>query len=322
MTTDDARVAWVESPLQLLNAIEWGALGQDRVDVAVRAGMAQVAHTAALLAPHLPDQVSIAGEFTQARRSPFGEASRRLIGDAHSGQVRRVLAGARASDLVLVDDGSGTLPLAGQIAERASLARPWGKESAAARALGAIAATRIHAGVRSGDVTLFTAYEDAAEVKRAQQAGLRIVPNAYAWLRRVSVPDVASAAETVILGNALAVDGLIDPQSYAGWVAGKAVPGAVYFPHRREHKVTLDRYARDTGVEIAKVTVPIEVVLASSVGVARVHTLPSSAIQSLRRVLAGRARVQVDEVPESWWSDQVTAPWREMLGSMRGLADE
>ena len=321
MSSQDARVAWVESPLQLLNAVEWAAARDQALNIALRAATSQVAITAERIESHLPAGVTVLGEFETAGSSPFAGASQRLIGDVHSGQVATVLASRGVRDAVVVDDGSAAGVAARQIALGVPLIRSGQVPAAHARALLLVAARRLRAAARGGRLELFTAYAGEDGVARLAGTGATIVENRYAWVRGMRRPGAAVGGR-VVLGSALAVDGHLRRDAYQRWLERTAAPGAAYFPHRRESERDLDRYRLIRGLRVHEPELPVELELASAVGLRSVTSLPSSAVTSLRHVLGGDIEIVVDDVPDEWWAEDADPEWRRTIQGMARGGDD
>ncbi len=191
-----ARVGWVESPLQLVNAVEYAAAVGDPVHLCLRAGVPQLGDTGRLFAPSLPRGVTMSGPWRSATRSPMTMARRRLIGDANSGQLRALTTFTGAQDLVVVDDGSGTLSLARRLAKGLPLARHGKQESALHRVLGAAASVRMRTAAEDGRLTVFTAYPEADAVGALLLAGdgPAALEHALLHLRQHALADNADRA--------------------------------------------------------------------------------------------------------------------------------
>jgi hypothetical protein len=260
--------AWVESPLQLLCVVEWAFARGESVRIVPRSGGAQLAATAARLREiGLPDGVSIEGP----RPLPALGSDHWVIGDAFSGMTRSALALRMPRRLTIVDDGTITLRLPPVLEGSAPLSRP--TDSAAARAIAELAASRLRQLAETESVELFSYYALPVPMR---------TPNRFRWLRSRGL--VSSAPQRVFLGSAAVVDGLMPEPQYLELVAASAP--ASYFPHRRETLSQLQRVAALPGVEIEHRGLPIELVLAGA-REASVLSMPSSAVETLRIILLG-----------------------------------
>ncbi|MDO9063279.1 MAG: hypothetical protein Q7U41_01805 [Microbacterium sp.] len=311
-------VAWVESPLQLLNAVEYGATGV-RLDVLPRQGVRQLERTVEVIRDRLPEGVRILQPVRSAADRRFRTAAHRVIGDAFSGQFRLLLVRAPRPGLTVVDDGSLTLHLASALIE-GPFGRMAQRESAGMRLLGRAASARLRAAAARGAVGVFTVYADAPEVRRLDRAGFRVVRNEYTWLR--ALPPVADlpGRPTVVLGSALVTDAQIGLADYTAWLTALARQAPIeYLPHRRESDEQLAAIGSIPGVRVARTDLPAELVLASASAVRRVLTFPSSAVATLGAILPA-GRVEVVSVPEHWWLPSADPALRRAFAAMAPAA--
>jgi hypothetical protein len=308
------RIAWVESPLQLVNAVEYAAATGEPLRICLRARAKQLQYTANTLAPHLPDGVSISGSWALAYLSPFMFARKRLVGDAYSGQFRLAVALTGVRDLVAVDDGSAMLNFATQVLEARPLRRSGKAEGWLARRLGRIASLRLHHTLQHGGMRTFSAYSEDEELTALAAAGATVLHNRYRWVRKTKFVKDDDAMETVVLGSALHDDGFVKGAAYQEWVQQQVAAGAgVYFPHRREKAKSLKHFKHTEGLKVRKAELPIEIVLASSRTVTTVITLPSSVVATLRSILPEHVEVRVCPVPEQWLTKKADDDLRAKL---------
>jgi hypothetical protein len=116
---------------------------------------------------------------------------------------------------------------------------------------------------------------------------VRVVPHTLCWVRRTSRPT-ALPGNRVLLGSARVVDGLMPAHEYLAWVASQARSGDLtYLPHRRETDATIAVIAGFPGVHLLDTGLPVELVLAGYTEPLEVISQPSSALTTLRHVLAG-----------------------------------
>jgi len=315
VTPRGARVGWVESPLQLINAVEAAAALREPSHLLLRGGVAQLAATARWIEPHLPDGVALAAA-AAATDSRFRDAPRRLVGDAFSGQFRGVVVATGVRDLVVVDDGSAALHLGAVLAGTERFSRMGQRESAVQRTLGSLTGARLRAAARSRRVTLVTAYADHPVMRTVP--GERIVPNRYSWLRSLDAAPPAALGSVVVLGSALAIDGYVDTARYERWATAHA--GASYLPHRREDPASLARL-RAAGLDVIEPGLPAEIVLGCARGLTEVRSLPSSTGATLARVLPEGARLRVDAVPVDWWTPRADETFRATLAYLASADD-
>lgn len=265
MTSSSRASAWVESPLQLVCAVEYAALAGIPLRVVPRAGAAQLEATAERLRTlGLPSGVEIA----QPRAVPAVAGSHAVIGDAFSGRVQSAMAVRMPRRLTIVDDGSASLRLPAALAGTTSLSR-----SGAATRISRLTRTRLNEIDRVGDLELFSYY-------RLPHPAW--IPNRFSWL--VSRSAAGLPAGPVVLGSAGVVDGLVAEEAYLRWLSAQPT-GARYLPHRRESSSTISA-AVTFGFEVVDSGLPVELSLLGSRGL-EISTLPSSAADTLRIVLAG-----------------------------------
>jgi len=274
MAGERAAFAWVESPLQLLCAVEYAALASIPVRIVPRAGARQLAATAVRLRElGLPEGVQI----TEPKALPLTSADHWVIGDTFSGRVQTLLAVRMPQRLTIVDDGLDSLRLPTALAGRSQLSR-----SGARTALATLAAERLRSLDGRGALELFSYYPLRHPAR---------IPNRFTWLGARRTPSLQSGQ--VVLGSAAVVDGLMSEDTYLDWVA-RQPRDAVYFPHRREETRLLERIGA-LGLTVTVTGLPIELVLAGARALS-ITSLPSSAVDSLRIVLAGTgSTITVDD---------------------------
>ena len=261
--------AWVESPLQLLCAVEYASLAGIPVRIVPRAGALQLTATSERLRSlELPPGV----EITEPHMLPLPSSKHWIIGDAWSGVVHSLLAVRMPQRLTVVDDGSASLRLPRALAGRSSLSR-----SGRPTALADLAAARLRSLDGRGALELFSYYRLDHPAR---------IPNRFGWLS-ANRPEALTGGD-VVLGSASVVDGLMSESRYLDWVS-RQPRGATYFPHRRESLHQLEQVA-SLGLTVETTGLPIELVLAGGRGL-RVTSLPSSAVDSLRILLAGTGSI-------------------------------
>jgi hypothetical protein len=296
-----ARVAWVESPLQLLNVVEYAASTTRAVLIEPRAGVLQLDQTVAAIRSQLPANAEITAPVASISSSRFRLAHSRIVGDVYSGQFRSLVATTGIRDLVIVDDGSATVHFAATLGV-APLVRMAQTEGVLMRALGRYLGSRLVAAAADGRVTLFTTYSSDPSVQKLASRGVRLVANHYDWLRSVTPATGVVHHPLIVLGSALVTDGQVGVENYLDWVRSlaKAEPLS-YLPHRRESAAQRGAVAAIPGVTVEPGILPVELVLGASHALHRVETLPSSAVATLRAILPTEVDITVTPVPESWW---------------------
>lgn len=329
--TDAAARALVESPLQLVTAVEAVAAGVVPArDVRVLArtdvpGLPAVAAELSRLG--LPDGVVVSRD---GRARPPATAARHVLvlGDAASGRSQAALLTSRRPDhVVVVDDGLATLHALRALADAdgadgATLVRVGVAAGGARRRLADAAAGVLRGLAARGRLTVFTALELPADLGTALAAtGARVVRDDLAWL--ASLPQTDRIAEpVVVVGSAMVADGLLRAGPYVRWVQEQAEQGSVrYLPHRRQTPEVLAALRATPGVAVDRAGLPVELRLAGLRAPQRVVSLPSTALALLPVVLAGSGvRVEPTVPPDAWWHPGVSREVRDHLVSVVAAA--
>lgn len=311
---------WVESPLQLLSAVETHAAGLLGTDIRIvpRLGMPLEATTQALL-NHAPGGVRFE---PAARRPPLPKspADRFVTGDAYSGKVQRALmAGVKAKEIVIIDDGMATLALIKQLISEdpLPLVRARTRNSAARLAMGLACWHRLRQLGREGRLLIVSALQvDAVSRQRMAELGIKFAQHKFEWLATQPVAE-RFTEPTLLIGSAMVADQLIHEEPYLQWVRDIADEGPVaYFPHRRETPELLEKIAQHGQVVLKEHTVPIEMRLRVLRPGQEIRALPSTVIPSLRLLLGPDARYLYPQaVHENWWTAGTPRELREHLSS-------
>lgn len=298
ITTTEPRVgqalALVESPAQLLNAVEWAAAHQTPVDVVIAAprgahGRLQL-HSVAEFAQATPHVTGIGwcearvgggASLLRALRSlapRVQQADVLVLGDPFSRLLQTLAPLFGGSRLVVVDDGTATLEFAERLAAREPVVR-WhkGRISEADKLL-ARAASR---SLRRAEI--FT----AMPVPGHTAAVLDVRRNGYHWLRAL-FPTPERKPGATLVGTSLVETGIIGDQAYLGAVAAlvRRRDLRCYYAHRRESVAKLDAIAQ-LGVRVVRPLLPLEMELAQGPVTDRVLSFPSTVLHTLPIVLDG-----------------------------------
>ncbi|WP_421075317.1 MULTISPECIES: acylneuraminate cytidylyltransferase family protein [unclassified Microbacterium] len=328
-------VAWIESPLQLLGAAEWAHAHGTVIDVACRL-TTQVPETAAELS---------------ARRAPLGDmlpyfgipwrllARHRhwIVGDGFSGQFRLAASVLRPDRVTFLDDGANTLALADALTGRRPYARPGQTERGLTARFGPSALEHLRRRAHAGGVDLFTAFALGDERTAALGTlGVGVGAHGFGWLRDSAHSDRmrrAVGGDRLLLGSARPVDGHMPLPDYIAWVADEAAAEPVtYLPHRRETDEQLDLVSALPGVTVARLGLPVELVLAGAGRPLEVLSLATSATTTLSLLLEGTGSVLrekdgivrrtgepfADELPGRTASDETAAVGARELGGSGG----
>ncbi|MDM7832442.1 hypothetical protein [Cellulomonas edaphi] len=320
--------AVVESPLQLLGALEAHAAGLagGRTQIRVRSGVPALDAAARTLdAAGLPDGVEMHLGAT-ARDVDDVPRGAWLVGDAFSGQWQAAFVRRRAHGrVVLLDDGLATVTLAralvaGAPAVRASR-RAGGLTGRARYALGALVTRRLRALAGAGRLTMFTAMPlDVPLTTALHGLGVDVVTHRFAWLA-TQRPPLAPTEPTIVVGSGLVADGWVRADPYVAWVESLAEFGPVaYLPHRRCDPAVVARLAQLPGVRVDEAGLPVEMRLRGLRPPQRVVCLPSTAYVLLDALHASTGvRIQARPVPDDWWTGTAAPDVREHLSSVLAL---
>lgn len=315
--------AVVESPLQVLGLAEAVGSGASGGTVAVLARTTAARDTLAalLLAGPRTDDVHHDDRRSRPGRAAHLRPARTLVlGDALSGvgQLLLLVAGPRAR-VVLLDDGTATLLVVAALTGHGRLTRPPGPVGPHRRALAALALRTLRARARRGRLVLLTCLPLEPSASAAlRRAGVDVHRHTFARVRtRAEV--VPPAEDIVVLGSALADDGLVDPAAYERWAVDRIRDARAagltvrYLPHRREPDARLARLAL-AGARVARSTLPAEITLRDLAAGRRVVSLPTSVLATLGPALhASGVVVEAVAVPSSWWTTRATPDLRAHL---------
>lgn len=323
-------LALVESPVQLLHVLEWcyatGAAPRTRIAVLAPRDEVGRAQLRSMLA--FADEEEIETTWHDPRRDAFSLAQavagfagvlsrthRLVVGDPFSGLIQAMLRFAKASEVVVVDDGTATLEFTSQLGQDLPLTR-WDARgtgwSNRLRAPFGRAARRFFTPSVHRSVTLFTVMPVGAA------RGVVVRPNRYDWTRgRFPSPEVHRGTD--IIGTSLVESGVVEPDAYlrAVELLASGPNRGKYYAHRREDDAKLRRVAERTGLTVVRPDVPLEVELRRGPVAQQVISFPSSVAYTLPMVLRSVAsRVTVVDVDPSWIRQDVGQNARGFLSSM------
>ncbi|MFK0296844.1 hypothetical protein ACIQU6_41125 [Streptomyces sp. NPDC090442] len=341
---DTGTLAFVESPVQLLNVLEW-AHGWARGGGAVRL-------TVVVLAPHDPmtrGQLRRMAELardeghtvrweearggTAAPLRTIGgltpllrRAQRVVLGDPFSRYVQLLLGLSRARDLVVVDDGTATMEFIGQLARGERLVR-WHRHGAGrgprdllfAPFAGA-ARRRLTPGPRDARRRRTVALFSSMPVEVPD--GMVVTANDFAWTRsRFGPPRLTRTAD--IVGTSLVETGVVDADRYLAAVArlARAHGATRYFAHRREKAAKLHRLATETGLEVVRPDLPLELIARRGPVGRLVLSFPSTVVHTLPLALQGTGvRVAVCDIDPTWLTAHASPRAQGFLDGVTGTA--
>ncbi|MBM4793922.1 hypothetical protein HXP44_18065 [Streptomyces sioyaensis] len=331
-------LAFVESPVQLLNVLEWAHTAQ------------ATALTVVVLSPHDPmtrGQLRRMAELArdeghavrweEARGGPTApvrtiggltpllrRARRIVIGDPFSRYVQLLLTLTKARDLVVVDDGTATMEFISQLARGERLVR-WhrngsgrGARDLAFAPFSATARRRLTPAPEGGrrTVGLFSAMP--VEVP----PGVEVTANDFAWTRgRFGPPRLTRAAD--IVGTSLVETGVVDADRYLAAVGALARThdATRYFAHRKESTEKLRRLSDETGLEVVRPDLPLELIARRGPIGRLIVSFPSTVVHTLPLALLGtEVKVAVCDIDPQWLTAHASPRAQGFLDGVTGTA--
>ncbi|MDX3227546.1 hypothetical protein [Streptomyces sp. ME19-01-6] len=330
-------MAFVESPVQLLNVLEWAHAD----------GLAPEGLTVVVLSPHDPmtrGQLRRMAELArdegmtvrweEARggagaplktigglRGPLRRAHRIVIGDPFSRYVQLLLTLTRAQDLVVVDDGTATMEFVSQLASGEPLVR-WHRRGTGRGAremvFAPVSATARRRLTPGGDRRV----EVFSSMPVEPPAGVTVTANSFAWTRARFGPPLLTRG-TDLVGTSLVETGVVDLERYLEAVASLArTHGATrYFAHRRESADKLHRVATEIGLEIVRPDLPLELIARRGPIGHTIVSFPSTVVHTLPLALVGTGvKVAVCEVDPAWLRSDASPRAQGFLSGVTGTA--
>ncbi|WP_318214161.1 hypothetical protein [Streptomyces sp. SCL15-6] len=310
-------LAFVESPVQLLNVLEWAhtrAPGAELtlvvlspVDPMTRGQLRRMAELARREGHEVRWEEARGGATAPFRTvgsltTPLRRAERVVMGDPFSRYVQLLLTITRARDLVVVDDGTATMEFVTQLARGERLVR-WHRKGSRPGPRDLLfapvsrSARRRLTPARGRDVEVFSAMP-----VEERPDGVTLTANAFAWTRsRFGPPRITKGADMV--GTSLVETGVVDADRYLDAVRSlaKTHGAARYFAHRRESTEKLHRLAVETGLEIVRPDLPLELIARRGPIGRTVLSFPSTVVHTLPLALAGTdVRVAVCDIDPAW----------------------
>ncbi|MBU7596721.1 hypothetical protein JGS22_003470 [Streptomyces sp. P38-E01] len=346
-------LAFVESPVQLLNVLEWAHRENPRPEPPSSEGelapleVPASGLTVVVLAPHDPmtrgqlrrmaqlaRDEGHAVEWARARdgllapfrtiaslAGPLRRARRLVIGDPFSRYVQLLLGLSRArAELTVVDDGTATMEFVGQLARGERFVRWHRRGAGGLRGLlfapvSASARRRLTPG-EGREVEVFSAMPVESPDR------VRVTANDFAWTReRFGPPRLTRGTDLV--GTSLVETGVVDPARYLEAVVSLTrTHGATrYFAHRRESPAKLHEIAVEAGVEIVRPDLPLELVARRGPIGRTILSFPSTVVHTLPLALVGTGvRVAVCEVDPSWLTEKASPRASGFLAAVTGTA--
>lgn len=302
----DGILGLVESPAQLLNAIEWVATTGTDARLVVLGPPEPVTRFQLHRLIDLVRRDGFRVEWAEIRGTSglsalarcvrdVARADTLVLGDPYAAFAHLLLTGApRGVRLIVVDDGTATLRYAEQWAAGAPLQR-WhvARPSLGVRMVGARAGHLL--GRRSDQVELFTAMP--------LRTDLPVTANTYAWVRsRFDPPQILDGTD--LMGSSLVETGVVSAEAYLKGVARLVAERGVtrYLPHRHEAPVKLAAIEA-AGVRIVRPDLPMEVYARRGPIGRSVLTFPSTVLHTLPLVLTDSpVTIEGLSVEDAWFA--------------------
>ncbi|MFJ6655189.1 hypothetical protein ACIQNG_02325 [Streptomyces sp. NPDC091377] len=336
-SAEQRTLAFVESPVQLLNVLEWahtqtpGAgltlVVLSPLDPMTRGQLRRMAELAREEGHEVRWEEARGGSAAPFQTvgglmGALRRADRIVMGDPFSRYVQLLLTITRARDLVVVDDGTATMEFVTQLARGERLVR-WHRKghrqgprdllfapvsSAARRRLTPMADRRVE---------IFS----SMPIEESPR-GVTVTPHDFSWTRaRFGPPRITKGADMV--GTSLVETGVVDGERYLDAVRTLAgTHGATrYFAHRRESADKLHRLAVETGLEIVRPELPLELVARRGPVGRTILSFPSTVVHTLPLALAGtEVKVAVCDIDPAWLTRHASPRAQGFLSGVTGTA--
>ncbi|MGW0813604.1 hypothetical protein ACWD00_10190 [Streptomyces viridiviolaceus] len=330
-------LAFVESPVQLLNVLEWAhthAPGAgltlvvlSPVDPMTRGQLRRMAELARQEGHQVRWEEARGGATAPFRTvggltASLRRADRIVMGDPFSRYVQLLLTITRARELVVVDDGTATMEFVTQLARGERLVR-WHRKGTRPGPRDLLfapvssSARRRLTPTRERGVSVFSSMpiEETPD-------GVTVTANGFAWTRaRFGPPRITKGADMV--GTSLVETGVVDGDRYLEAVRGltKTHGATRYFAHRRESAEKLHRLAVETGLEVVRPDLPLELIARRGPIGRTILSFPSTVVHTLPLALAGtRVRVAVCDIDPDWLTRNASPRARGFLSGVTGTA--
>ncbi|MET7851657.1 hypothetical protein AB0D78_17660 [Streptomyces avermitilis] len=333
-------LAFVESPVQLLNVLEW-AYSNALQDPGAGLTLVVLSPTDPMTRGQLRRMAELARDegyevrWEEARGGPTApfhtigglagvlrRADRIVMGDPFSRYVQLLLTITRARELVVVDDGTATMEFVAQLARGERLVR-WHRK-----------------GGRPGPRDLLFAPVSSSARRRLTPSahrtvevfssmpidsvpeGVKVTRNDFSWTRvRFGPPRLTKGADLV--GTSLVETGVVDGDRYLEAVRAlaKAHGATRYFAHRRESTDKLRRLAAETGLEIVRPDLPLELIARRGPIGRTILSFPSTVVHTLPLALVGtEVRVAVCDIDPTWLTENASPRAQGFLSGVTGTA--
>ncbi|MEU1073954.1 MULTISPECIES: hypothetical protein [unclassified Streptomyces] len=349
-----ATIAFVESPVQLLNVLEWAhstrpllngvpaqrcgprgaAAGHDDLTVVVLSPTDPMSRGQLRRMAELAREEGMRVRWEEARGGPSAplrtigglssllrRAERIVIGDPFSRYVQLLLTVARARDLVVVDDGTATMEFVAQLGSGERLVR-WHRRGSRAGARDLVFAPFAASARRRLTPAPGRTVEVFSAMPVQAPEAVTVTPNTFGWTRaRFGPPRITKGADMV--GTSLVETGVVDPDRYQEAVAALArTHGATrYFAHRRESPDKLRTLHLRTGLEIVRPDLPLELIARRGPVGRTILSFPSTVVHTLPPALAGTGvRLLVCDIDPGWLTEKASPRAQGFLADVTGSA--
>ncbi|WP_405613240.1 hypothetical protein [Streptomyces sp. NBC_01508] len=331
-------IAFVESPVQLLNVLEWARASATGAELTVVVlsptdpmsrgqlrRMAELARDAGFTVRWQEARGGAGAPLRTIRElAPLlRKAERIVIGDPFSRYVQLLLTLVSSKELTVVDDGTATMEFIAQLVHGEPLVR-WhrrggrrGPRELALAPVSAVARRRLTPS-RTRGVEVFTSMPVQAP------EGITVTANTFEWTKATfGPPRITKGADMV--GTSLVETGVVDLERYVTAVGSLArTHGATrYFAHRRESVEKLHRLATETGLEIVRPDLPLELIARRGPIGSTVLSFPSTVVHTLPLALAGTGvRVAVWDIAPEWLKSTASPRAQGFLSGVTGTAKD
>jgi len=336
-------LAFVESPVQLLNVLEWAHLHALRAPETPGGGLTVVvlSPTDPMTRGQLRRMAELARDegyevrWEEARGGPqapfqtiggltplLRRARRVVMGDPFSRYVQLLLTITKARELVVVDDGTATMEFVAQLARGERLVR-WHRKGGRPGARDLIFAPVSSSARRRLTPSAKRHVEIFSSMPMDEKPeGVTVTANDFAWTRaRFGPPRITKGADMV--GTSLVETGVVDGDRYLEAVRTLAkTHGATrYFAHRRERTDKLHRLAAETGLEIVRPDLPLELIARRGPIGRTILSFPSTVVHTLPLALIGtEVRVAVCDIDPAWLTENASPRAQGFLSGVTGTA--
>ncbi|MFF3288069.1 hypothetical protein [Streptomyces sp. NPDC003023] len=332
-------LAFVESPVQLLNVLEWAhvaplAAGPDSLTVVVLSPTDPMSRGQLRRMAELARDDGFTVRWQEARGGAgaplrtvrelgpiLRRAERIVIGDPFSRYVQLLLTLVGRKDVTVVDDGTATMEFVAQVARGEQLVR-WHRRGSRRGPRELVLAPVTFLARRRLTPSRTRSVEVFTSMPVEPPPGITVTPNEFAWTRaRFGPPRITRGADMV--GTSLVETGVVDVGQYLEAVSALArTHGATrYFAHRKENADKLHRLAVETGLEVVRPELPLELIARRGPIGATVLSFPSTVVHTLPLALAGTGiKVAVCDIAPEWLKATASPRAQGFLAGVTGTA--